>query len=441
MTIFDRAERRSERTRLAFAYPPTRGSSAFAAQFDLPLGDLGSGAVNTVPSVYGGSPTATFARTTLAWTILLDGTIGLVASNTARSYYFPNGTYGGYLSEAQRINRCLQSQNFSITWVAVGTPTITGGNVTAGVLSLDLIGDDSAVALEGYTQAITFVGDATKAISVYVKQGTATSSVIRLRDTTVPADRLLAAITWSGTEPVVTMTTGTDLTGTVSVQQLGTSGIYRLSFLATAVTAANTNSLEAYPATDAALDVTATGTINIGGWNCEDAAFSSTYIPTTTAVVTRSGDALSYPSSGNVDATVGTLYCEGSLTHSVGTGATEEFVSFGGSIARGLLILTAASVGNIISTADGPNNLSKSGLPSFVNAVGKFALSWGGAGMALTGGGLSPGTSAFDGDQNITNISIGTDGVANGRPLFGTVKNVRFWKSQLSNAQLQAITV
>jgi hypothetical protein len=69
--------------------------------------------------------------------------------------------------------------------------------------------------------------------------------------------------------------------------------------LTTSVTAANVNQIEVYPATDAALAVANTGTINMGGVMAEDNADRcSSYIATTTATVTRNKDDMKITSLG-----------------------------------------------------------------------------------------------------------------------------------------------
>lgn len=194
-------------------------------------------------------------------------------------------TRKGLWGEQASKNCVVQSEDHSATWVAVGTPTRTAAGIVLGSLKLDLIGDDDALALEGYTQAIAFTGDGVKGISVFVSKDTSASSVVRLRDTTGAADRLLAAITWIGAVPSVAMTTGTLL----GVFALGL-GVYRIEMLSTAVTAANNNSLEGYPATDAALAVANVGRIYWGGWQAENIAKATSYIPTTVAAVTRNDE-------------------------------------------------------------------------------------------------------------------------------------------------------
>lgn len=192
------------------------------------------------------------------------------------------------LLELASTNLCLQSENFGTTWAAIGSPTRTAAATTAIGVTLDLLGDDDAAGLEGYSQTITFTGDAVKAVSCFVKQGSSTSSAIVLRDTSAGADRLLGVLTWSGGLPVVTMTTGTYF-GYLAY----TDSQFRLLFATTSVTAANTNSLRVYPATDAALATTATGTLYVGGVQCGDALVPSSYNATTTASVTRAVDVAS----------------------------------------------------------------------------------------------------------------------------------------------------
>jgi hypothetical protein len=264
--------------------------SAVSPVLWIPLNDLGNGEVNLIPSV--GSGVATFARASPAWTVLSNGNWGLAANGTPRSYYTPGGIYKGYLPEITSTNLCLRSQDFSVTWANVGTPTLTADTTILGALSLSTLRDDSATAFEGKQQAIPFSGNGQKVVSVFVKKGAATSSVIRIVDSTVPANRLIAVITWAGTVPVVAMTTGTDLTGTP--QQHGASGVYRLSFLTTTVTAANANLVAIYPATDAVLAVANTGTIEIGGVQVENQLTPTTYIPTVGTTVQRIGDQLTY---------------------------------------------------------------------------------------------------------------------------------------------------
>lgn len=177
-------------------------------------------------------------------------------------------------------NLVLQSENFGTTWAVVATPTRTAAAHTASGITLDLLGDDNAGAAEGYSQVIAFTGNAAKVVSLFVKEGSSTSSVFHLVDSTAPATRLLAALTWSAGLPVVAMTTGT-LEGYDTLAD----GVFRIRMVTTSVTAANTNTLNIYPANTAAGDVTRTGQIYAGGVQAENALVSMSYVRTTTASV------------------------------------------------------------------------------------------------------------------------------------------------------------
>lgn len=420
-----------------FSFSSGSGNPLAKASFVVDYTDGGAGVATT--TVSRGGVSSTFTRATSGTTILSNGNLGSVTSNVKRATYSPAGVFLGYLAEGQRTNICLQSQDFNTAaWTAVGTPVITTGSVTLGILSLDTMNDDSAAALEGVTQTVAFTGDAQKAISIFVRQGTSTSSVVRLRDTTAGADRLLAVITWSGAVPVVTMTTGSDLNGTP--QQHAATGIYRLSFLTTAVTAANTNSLQVYPATDNALSVGNTGTIQWGGVQVEDALTSSTYIPTTTTSVTRNADAELFPTTGWYNAAVGTAYGEGMRLESTAP-ANSVFMACV-TDANGRWIYQAASaLATTTNTFDGTTAVQKTGLTNISTASRKRISAWDSAGLVVTGDGAAVASGAFDGSMGAAgNLGVGTNPAGAGAEWFGTVRRIAFWPQRLPNNQLQQLT-
>ena len=236
-----------------------------------------------------------FTRASTGLYIAKGGVAKLAAVDVPRvSYSGTEWADAAWLLERGGTNLCLQSEDFGVTWAVVGTPTRTPANFAANGVTLDLIGDDDGAALEGYTQKVTFVGtDAVpKTIAVRMKAGTSGSVVIRVRDTSAAADRLLAVIAWAGGVPTVAMTTGIDLDA--ASPEPFPDGEYRFRFQTTAVTKANVNSVQVYPATDAALLTSSTGNVNVGGVQVEDALYPGSYMKVTTVAVARAVEAATW---------------------------------------------------------------------------------------------------------------------------------------------------
>lgn len=160
-------------------------------------------------------------------------------------------------------NAALHSEDFS-NWSAIGTPTLVAAARRCGDVALSLVGDDASGTAEGYKRSVSFatsINGIKHGVSFFIAQGTSTSTVIRLRDTSASADRVLGAVTWSNGAPVVTMTTGT-----LAYVLPHYGGVYRILLLSGDVTAANSHELEIYPSTTAALSATPTGNVFVGGF-------------------------------------------------------------------------------------------------------------------------------------------------------------------------------
>lgn len=408
----------------------TYGSKSSLALW-VPFLDAGAGIVNTTPSVAKGSGAPTFARATTATTVLSTGLVGSVASGQPRSLYSPAGVYLGYYAEQISTNLCLQSENFGTTWVAIGTPIRTSGADTCGTVSLDSLNDADAGTLDGYSQVVTFTSNAVKAISVYVKAGTSTSSVIRVRDTTATADVLLVTLAWSGGVPTPTATTGT----VIETQALGNS-VFRVRMATATVTAANTNQIEIYPATTSALVVGNTGTMLCGGVQAENNTFPTSYIPTTTATVTRNADNLTYPFAGNANAATGSIYAE-VMTEWTTTPSIATIVAFNTSGGNAALFVGGLQASTTVRTNDGTTTVSQTGLTDMFTGIRKRVSSWGSNGLRVGGDGAALANGVFDGAM--ANTSVGVGAATNGSTaMHGTIKNFKLFVTQLADGQLAA---
>lgn len=241
------------------------------------------------------APTFTRAdASTCATYVDKDGAVRAAAAGKLRHSWVDADGDGAFetpslLLEPSRANVCLRSENFGATWAAIGTPTRSAAAASVGAVTYDLIGDDDAGGVEGYYQDVAFTGDAVKAVSLFIGQGTATKMFIRLRDESAAAERLSVNITWSGSVLQAAAGVGTVL-GVVP-----TSNGYRVLLQTSSITAANTNRLHIYPGNDSSLTSADTGNAYVGGVQCENAPFPSSYIQTTSAAVTRAADSLTFP--------------------------------------------------------------------------------------------------------------------------------------------------
>lgn len=211
--------------------------------------------------------------------------------DSARALWLPVGP----ALEGLGGNICLHSENFG-GWTAIGSPTRVAAAARCGEVALDLIGDNSGGALLGYSRSITFTGNGAKGISLLIRQDVSTQSIVRLRDTTASADRLLVAFTWSGGQVVQTQYAGNVLvTEPERLRDGNGNRVYRVYLQSASVTAANAHTLELYPATNNALAASATGTVYLGGVHVSNTPWPGSYRRTGVDPELRQPDVLTLP--------------------------------------------------------------------------------------------------------------------------------------------------
>ena len=164
------------------------------------------------------------------------------------------------------------------------------------------------------------------------------------------------------------------------------------------------------------------------------ASFPSSYIPTTTAAVTRNADDLSFDTSGNFANTVGTATATVDLIGLISSVA-QTALDFGGSS----YALGKRTTG-VSSTYDGTTTIATTGALS-ANTAYKLATAWNSSGSryATVRGGGTVATGSFDGSMNYGASSY-IGGVHYTSPFYGHVKNLRIWSRAFTDAELQAIT-
>ena len=403
MSIFDsREDRNRGRSRQfnpAWSSPSGGGFNPALESFILGLDGLGAGTINTAPQVGTGSPT--FTRATVAWTKLANGLWAQVASGTARSSYIglttAVSTYGGYLAEDAGTQ--------------LVTPTASIRDMTdASWVKVTMNAAKTATGIDGVTNSASTI-TATGASSTILKT-------------------LVAAASSRTYGPWIRRKTGT---GTIELMQ----GATALDITAQINSATYTRVQLPASVLDSAFGIritTSGDALDVDFNQFEAGAFATS--PMDAAGAARNVDELSYPFAGNGDATQGTAYAE-LTTEWTAAPSSAMAVSFSGVLGGGIINGRATIASTVTGIRDGTNLVEKNGLTALNTGIRKRASSWGTTGLSVAGDGAAPATGAFDGDIGSVSVQIG--GIS-GSSWYGTIKNIRIWKTQLPDATLQTLT-
>ncbi len=374
----------------------------------------------------------TFTRASTGTYFDSAGVLQSAAIDTPRLDYNPSTLAAqGLLIEEARTNLVLQSQDFATTWTATASPTITTDTTAApdGTTTADTIASTSSSSY--VAQTITFTGDGTKAYSFFIKAGTSGNTRIFIRDATAGVSRGQVDIVWTGGVPSPTVTNG-------SLQSLQScpNGWYRVSVIADSVVAANSNQFRIQPD-----NVSGTGDIIIWGFQAENGAFSTSYIPTTTTALTRSADVASVNTlSPWFNATEGTLFTEYSRYTNASAGRIATFsngtnqnqIRINASVSTNIRpdwqVLTGGSVeANVIGAVE-----------VAVNAVGKTAGRYATNNFQQATNGTLGTPDTIGTVPSVTTLHLGGNEVAGN--LNGWLRRLTFYPRTLVNGDLQAIT-
>ena len=315
-----------------------RDSSSQTVEFNLSTGTIVSqlnGAVGTIVSVGGGWYRCSVVMTTTNpspqiypdWTGLTAGSIliqnaqvqtGDVASayiptttaavttgatnNVPRLDYSGGATCPSLLLEPQRTNLILQSESFDNASWTKATASVTANNSVSpdGTTNADLI---TTTAVNGYvfpsnTNVFAAAAGSAFSYSVYLKAGTASTITIL-----VSATATYTAVFNLSTGVATTSTANT----TASMSSVG-NGWYRCIIVCSSVANSAYSELQ--------IGRVASGlTFSAWGVSLEQGSFVSSYIPTTTAAVTRLADLASKTGiSSLIGQTEGTMFFGFNLT-------------------------------------------------------------------------------------------------------------------------------
>ncbi len=405
---------------------------------------------SSLEGVNGLGPTLNIVRAGTATRINPLGLIEAVAANIPRfDFDLVTKASHGLLVEEARTNLCLQSQNVSTApWTTLVTPVINPTSAIApdGTLTLNSINDNNGAGFEGVVQQITIPDDsATYTFSMYIEKTAAGSAP------TMGVNIVLIGGTNPGNLPIPRIFTDT---GFVQDLQAGTNSriedagdYWRLvSTVANNSTGHTIIEIQIFPATAAngfLPNVAAAVGINkIWGMQMEVGVFATSYIPTTTATVTRNADVVSTTDISWLNASAGTWYLKGQFASA--SAVTRKILTLddGGVTDRIFCELDASENINFSTTHSADTNGASDGAAVIaVNTDFQVAASYADDDVIAFVDGASSGadlTAAFPLADAMTTLRIGADSAGN--YFNGHIKELRYYNERKNNVFLDELS-
>jgi hypothetical protein len=364
------------------------------------------------------------------------------AAGVARFDHNPiTGESLGLLIEEQRTNLLTYSDDLSNAAWTKSNSSIDSNVIVApdGTLTGDRLIENTSLAEHFASQNFTFVSGTSYSWSVFVKPAGRTLVHLRAGNTTTFPPRAIFDVSAG--------TVTSNPSGTATIQNVG-NGWYRCtisgaagasSFTSIRIQLVSTGTTDSYTGDDYS-------GVFLWGAQLEAGAFPTSYIPTTTAQVTRSADAASMTGanfSSWYRADEGTLYAESIFSEvttaqasvcgielnstnriqigkRAGGGSATDYKSF-------------VLVGNVAQVALTQTNAIVSG--TAIKSATSFAVN--DFAMSVSANAVQTDDSGILAEFNRLNIGSSNNNV---NIINGTIKKIAYYPKRIANAELQALT-
>jgi hypothetical protein len=206
----------------------------------------------------------------------------------------------GLLVEEARTNLLTYSSSVGGTnWISTHSPTLNAAVAPDGTTTMTQA--NPAAATSQIYQTLTLTAATTYYMSIYAKAGTSARSRLQLFDNTGVDAQAILEINWTAGVPSQHAIAGS--AASITFTDVG-GGIYRIGMAATSDATNTSHRFQWYS------DISAgTGTTFVWGAQLEAGAFATSYIPSTSASVTRAADAVSLATTAfNAGASAATRY-------------------------------------------------------------------------------------------------------------------------------------
>jgi hypothetical protein len=367
----------------------------------------------------------------------------LVASASAPYVYTPLGL----LIEEGRTNVLLNSSNTATGWGGTGSPTITAASSGApdGTATLNHWIRTTTGACYTAQQVTKAASSLAYAASIYAAAG-ANGRYLAFsiqgqypNNTSVVFDLLL------GTVGTVT-NGGSGFTGTATITPVGK--LYRCTLAsptsdtATAILfyySFNSNGINQIAGTDSASNSDG----YVWGAQLEQAAFVTSYIPTTSAAVTRAADVATMPVGSWFTQGLGALCVDAQLSVASSVNGSEMLASLDdGSLNNRVALYrpaTSAAINAVVTLASSAVYAQAAGTSTPGTAFRAAIAFTGGTQAAALAGTLGTGGTAATMPSALTTLRFGVDS-AGAEVADGYLRRVRYWPRALSTTELQTVT-
>ena len=374
----------------------------------------------------------TVTRATTATRVDENDLVSSVASNVPRIDYTGGGC-PSILLEPQRTNLALYSEDFNdASWDHNANITVTSSSELApnGNLEANLIEYDGS----GYSFIRrTTIAPSTATLSVFAKKGNWRYLGLRNFQT-------------SGIHTVFDFDTETFTniaSGQTASFEIFSNGWYRIK-----VTQPSPgNNLAGFAITNSSGgEANSTGgqvaNIHLWGAQLEAGAYATSYIPTTTASVTRNADVISKTGiSDLIGSTEGTIFCQlQALANysdfsriSISGANANDKISIGYNFGNGIQAVVSVAGSLIVNFNVGGNPITNNNKIAFKYQLNSFTLFVNGVSLAT----LSSG--AIFSASTLTNIYF-TDGDGSSYPIYGKLSSLALWKTALTDQECINLT-
>jgi hypothetical protein len=382
-----------------------------------------------------GAGDMTVVRATTATRVNSAGLIESVAINVPRLDY-TDSTCPSLLVEPQRTNLILQSENWSASWSLLRVTNSANSTTSPdGTLSADQLLDTAVsgthVAIQTITKAASPI---TYTASIYLKPNVRTRGELRVSDQSGNGVRNTFNLS-NGT--IGTQATfGTGFTAVASTITSVGNGWYRMSLMAT-TNSSTTLGHEIYISNDSANPSYIGNGSGFYVWGAmlEVGSYPTSYIPTTTAAVTRNADVISKTGiSSLIGQTEGTLFLD--LQYS-NTSGLDMFLSIRPNASNKLEIFRDGGV--IYAELAANNSISISSTKPIGSYKIAFAYKSGSTALYINGTLINESTTTFAFTNTLADLYLNSRGGSSFIQA-ANINSATLFPTRLTNAELAQLT-